>query len=318
MKFSFLMIGMCMILLSACSSTGELEPVLPPLEGSAQAVSLMGDTLYVPVLDEDVMKKRWAQRDEAEVRFRRHPDDVDAAIWVGRRTAYLGLYRESIEIYSRAIEMHPENAALYRHRGHRFITVRQFRNAVGDFNRAVELVTGEEDVVEQDGMPNARNIPTSTLQFNIWYHLGLAHYLLGAFENALEAYESCMAVSSNPDARIATTYWMVMTLWKLGRTQDAESVLASISGGMDIIENDSYYRLLLMFKGMIEVDQLLPPGGETLDNATVGYGIGNWHLVNGREKEAECIFESIISGSQWAAFGSIAAEAELARWRSGD
>ena len=47
--------------------------------------------------------------------------------------------------------------------------------------------------------------------------------------------------------------------------------------------------------------------------ATTAYGIGIWHLLNGRDGEAEQIFRRIVAGGQWGAFGYIAAEAELAR-----
>ena len=47
--------------------------------------------------------------------------------------------------------------------------------------------------------------------------------------------------------------------------------------------------------------------------ATQGYGVGNWYLYNGDEDRALEIFERIIEGTSWAAFGYIAAEAEVAR-----
>ena len=53
-----------------------------------------------------------------------------------------------------------------------------------------ELTSGLPDEVEPDGLPNAQNIPTGTLQFNIFYHLGLAHYLKGDLAAALDAYRS--------------------------------------------------------------------------------------------------------------------------------
>ena len=49
------------------------------------------------------------------------------------------------------------------------------------------------------------------------------------------------------------------------------------------------------------------------DTATHGYGIGNWHLYNGRKEEAKAMFETIVATSFWPAFGFIAAEAELSR-----
>ena len=50
-----------------------------------------------------------------------------------------------------------------------------------------------------------------------------------------------------------------------------------------------------------------------LANATVGYGLGKWHALQGRGEDAERAWQTVLSGSQWAAFGYIAAEAEIAR-----
>jgi len=235
---------------------------------------------------------------------------------VGRRTAYLGRYREAIDVFTRAIAEHPDDARLYRHRGHRYITVRELDRAIADFETAVKLTAGKPDEVEPDGLPNARNVPTSTLQSNIWYHLALAHYLKGDFERALPAYREAMAVSTNPDMEVATAHWLYMTLRRLGRAEESAAVLAPIRPDMDIIENGSYHRLLLLYKGLLPPDSLLAqqPGVDAaLDDATVGYGLGNWHLYNGRPAEAEALFRRVLAGGQWGAFGYIAAEAEVSR-----
>ena len=46
---------------------------------------------------------------------------------------------------------------------------------------------------------------------------------------------------------------------------------------------------------------------------TTSYGVGNWHLFNNRPDRAREIFEKILDSEAWAAFGYLAAEAELAR-----
>ena len=51
-----------------------------------------------------------------------------------------------------------------------------------------------------------------------------------------------------------------------------------------------------------------------MELATYGYGVGHWYLVNGQRARAREIFERVVSGAQWPAFGFMAAEAELARW----
>ena len=52
-------------------------------------------------------------------------------------------------------------------------------------------------------------------------------------------------------------------------------------------------------------------------DATVGYGVGNWHWYNGRQAEGEAMFRTILvttpPGMARFAFGYIAAEADLAR-----
>jgi hypothetical protein len=47
--------------------------------------------------------------------------------------------------------------------------------------------------------------------------------------------------------------------------------------------------------------------------ATQGYGVGNWYLVNGDTRKAREIFERVVAGNAWQAFGWIAAEADLKR-----
>lgn len=256
--------------------------------------------------------------DEARKNFEKNPRSVDALIWFGRRTAYLGRYKEAIEIYTDGIKQFPSDARLYRHRGHRLITVRSLDDAIADFEKAAKLIRGKRDEIEPDGLPNARNIPTSTLQSNIWYHLGLAYYLKGDFRRALGAYREAEKVSRNPDMLVATTHWLYMTLRRLGREAEAHKTLAAIKDDLELIENADYYKMLMIYKGKVdavEVWQEISQDSNNLSNATLGYGIGNWFLYNGKRAEAEKIFTQVTAGNQWASFGYIAAEYEMKRLR---
>lgn len=291
-----------------------------PLPEGAVARSLFGEPLFPPPLADDVRAGHEARLAEAEAAWRADPDDADAIIWYGRRLAYLGRYPEAIEVFTRGIELHPDDPRMLRHRGHRFVTVRKFDRAIDDFLAAVALIRGTEDVVEPDGLPNALGIPTSTLHFNIWYHLGLAHYLQGDFERALLAWNDCLAVSRHPDSIVATTYWLNNTLRRLGLESEADALLADVSSDADIIESGSYLEVLLLHKGELPPEDLAGATGTeaTLASTTTGYGVAAWHLVNGRRETAFRMFEAIVDDdTQWPAFGYIAAEAELARLTDG-
>ena len=269
-----------------------------------------------PVLSGETRKAYEALLANERGDYEKNPDDANRAVWLGRRTAYLGEYKKAVEIYTDGIRRNPTSPELYRHRGHRFITLRCFDDAITDFKQAARLIKGKPDEIEPDGLPNAKNIPTSTLQSNIWYHLGLAYYLKGDFKSALRAYRECEKVSKNNDMRVATAYWHYMTLRRLGRAKEAVRVLDPFRGEIEVIENTDYLKLIKLNRGEVKPEQLLASIiGETntLGSASLGYGIGNYFLYNGDNAKAQSVFQKIVGGNQWSSFGYIAAEAELAR-----
>ena len=266
-----------------------------------------------PVLSDTARKTYETKLAEAKADFESSPDSAEAMIWFGRRTAYPGNYKESIKIFTRGIEEFPNDARFYRHRGHRFITIRCFDDAIKDFETAARLVKGKKDEIEPDGLPNERNIPTSTLQSNIFYHLGLAYYAKGDFKNALKAYRAAEKVSTNPDMLVATKHWLYMTLRRMNKLKNAEKSIAGIADNLDIIENDDYYKLIKLYQGKIKAEELMRTDADTLSSASLGYGVGNWFFYNGEKEKATSIFRQITSGNQWASFGYIAAEADLKR-----
>lgn len=267
--------------------------------------------IIAPEISENARKIYETKLAEAKTDFDTNPENADAIIWLGRRTAYLGNYKEAIEIFSKGIEKHPKDARFYRHRGHRFITIRCFDDAIKDFEAAAKLVKGKADEIEPDGLPNERNIPTSTLQSNIFYHLGLAYYVKKDFKRALKAFKNCEKVSKNPDMLVATKHWLYMTLRRLNKPKDAQKSVAAIADDLDIIENDDYYKLIKLYQGKIKAEDLMRTDANTLSNASLGYGVGNFFFYNGETAKAESVFRQITSGNQWASFGFIAAESEL-------
>jgi tetratricopeptide (TPR) repeat protein len=288
-------------------------PAPAPIQTPVEAMSLLGKPLIRPALPADVEKQREDDLAAARRDYEANPESADAIIWLGRRLAYVGRYREAIDVFSEGIRKHPDDARLYRHRGHRYITLRRFKDAERDLEKAAALVKGKPDEVEPDGLPNARNIPLSSLQSNIYYHLGLAYYLQGDFDRALRAYQRCIQLAKNADRLVSTSNWLYMTLRRMGHPKDADKVLEPISTSMDVIENVAYHKLLLMYDDDIALEELAPQDATTTDGATILYGIGNWYFYNGEPEKAWPIWEKVIDASNWSAFGAIAAESEIAR-----
>ena len=294
--------------LASAVSVSVFADVLPEVPDGAQAVSLSGDALYAPEPGEAVLDN--LKRALAD--YEQDQGSADKIIWYGRRLAYAGDYRGAIEMFSEGIFKFPDDARMYRHRGHRYITIREFDRAIEDFERAAMLIEGTENEIEPDGAPNALGIPVSSLHGNIWYHLGLSYYLKQDWPNALRAYTNGFNAARNDDNRVSTTHWRYMILRRMGREEEAQQVLEGISTEMNVIENMSYHSLCLFYQGEISLDELVGDSEDNPAGAAVMYGAANWHYYNGDEAEAREMLEALTSTNSWAGFGYIAAEADLA------
>lgn len=290
----------------ACIVAAEAQN-LPEVEAGAQAMSLTGQALYSPAPGDEVLERLAVARNDYES----NPDNADNIIWYGRRTAYAGDYRGAIEIFSEGIDKFPDDARMYRHRGHRYISIREFDRAISDLERAATLIEGTENEIEPDGLPNALNIPVSSLHGNIWYHLGLAYYLKQDWPNAYRAYENGFNAGRNDDNRVSTTHWLYMIKRRMGDAEGAAKVLDVISTDMDVIENMSYHNLCLLYKGEKSAEELLGDGEDSAAGAAVVYGVGNWYFYNGDEARSQKVLTKLLASDSWSAFGFIAAEADL-------
>jgi tetratricopeptide (TPR) repeat protein len=277
--------------------------------------SLLGNPLLPPPVDPPRLQAAAA----AQAAYEREPS-LEHTIWYGRRVAYCLDLPRALAIFSAGIEQFPQAYELYRHRGHRWISTRRFAAAISDFERAAALAADHPPTLEPDGIPNQRNQPLTTGHFNIWYHLGLAHYLSGNYTAARAAYEACLTrYVTNDDGRVATSDWLYMTYQRLGDLPAAHALLNAIHPQMDIVEDHAYHRRLLLYKGIGTPEELLnPPSNSDPDEAaltlvTQGYGVGNWYAQRGDTQTALLIFARMLQTTSWAAFGYIAAEADLAR-----
>jgi tetratricopeptide (TPR) repeat protein len=273
-------------------------------------ITPLGRTFEIPPPSGKLM----TQYEEAKSAYEASPDDVEALIWYGRRTAYLGQYRQAIDIYSEGIRKFPDEPRLYRHRGHRYISIRKYDEAISDLEKAAQLIDGSIDQIEPDGMPNALNIPVSSLHGNIWYHLGLAYYLTHQDEKAYSAYLRCRESGDHYDNIVSSTHWLYMIQQRLGNPSKADSLLAPIHGDSTVIENQSYADLCRMYKGWLPVDSLIQEGPGSPSNDAVRYGLANWYLYHGDTLQAKQMMEALVKEKAFTSFGYLAAESDLIRF----
>ena len=302
-------------LLRACSFTLALYASVMPLSCSTvEAHSLTGNALTRPQLGRERRNELEANLATARAAWDAQPDRMDLAIWVGRRLAYLGRYQESILWYTQCIARYGETAELLRHRGHRFITVRELAPARADLTKASLLTADSTDSVEADGIPTPAG-PRSTLHGNIEYHLALACFCEGQLDAAAAAWSRARELSTNDDTLVAVSYWLAITHFERGDRLAAFAAIDAITTTMDVRENKMYQQLCLLFKGAVNSDDLRArdnPLGIGIDRATLGFGraMRARHILLDEAAAQELLHDS-AQLSDWAAFGVIASEAML-------
>jgi len=123
-----------------------------------------------------------AQRDtgtiaRADSALAADPRNVQRIIQLGVAQSGARQFREAIRTFTRGLEIAPGDAMLYRWRGHRYLSVREFDRALDDLTRGHRI---------------------DSTNYGILYHLGIVRYARGDFPGAADAF--ARAQPRAPDA----------------------------------------------------------------------------------------------------------------------
>jgi len=303
-KFRIEIILLFIIGIISCQSISDQDKSSAEQEKSSKTKDITTDASQILMDNYEKAKKDYTES----------PDDPNLLIWFGRRTAYLGNYKDAIDIFTTGIQRHPEDPRMYRHRGHRYISLREYKKAISDFEFAVELIRDKIDEIEPDGIPNDRNQPISTLHGNIWYHLGLAYYLENDMNKALNAFSNRTVTEKYDDNIVSGGHWLYMILSRLGKTEEAKLAIERVNNKMDIIENYSYYKMCLFYKNQIAESELEIENPKSAASNVYSYGLGNWYLYEKQDTvTAKKYYEKLLKNGNKYSFAYLAAESDWER-----
>ncbi|HEX9636877.1 MAG TPA: hypothetical protein VGB99_05045, partial [Acidobacteriota bacterium] len=77
-----------------CSAVLVLGAALAAGAPAPEATSLLGEPLYRPALAAEQRAEYESKLAAARARYGQAPDQLESIVWLGRRTAYLGRFRE--------------------------------------------------------------------------------------------------------------------------------------------------------------------------------------------------------------------------------
>ena len=225
-------------------------------------------------------------------------DPTNPAVHLGkcRALAAASRHSEAILACTESLRLRPDDGEALRDRGHYYLNLGQVEPALADLTRAAAVAKTDRGV---------------------YHHLGVGYFLKGDFARAADAYQSCLDNSKGADA-IECMAWLYPSLIRAGRKKDAAALLDRVQADPGITGHPGWYLdRLLLFKGLRTEEQVaanLNSEGD-LSVSTIGYSIGLWHLLNGRQPRAREYFEKAVATSATPAWGYRCSEAELKRMR---
>jgi len=221
------------------------------------------------------------------------PRNVDKIIALGVAQSGVRQFREAIETFTRGLAIAPQNAMLYRWRGHRYLSVREFDRAYQDLTKGFSL---------------------DSLNYGILYHLGIVRFVRGDFAGAADAFRRAQPLAPEAGELAGSTDWLWMSLSRAGRGAEAKAMLDRRPDSL-VIDN-AYARRLKLYRGLLPADSVITPADSAdVQAATLAFGVGNWYLVRGDTARARSWFERSIRSGGWPGFGFILSEVELRRAR---
>ena len=219
------------------------------------------------------------------------PKNVQRFIQLGVAQSGARQFREAIETFTRGLAIAPNDAMLYRWRGHRYLSVREFDRAQADLTKGLGL---------------------DSTNYGILYHLGIVRYIRGDFAGAAALFRRAQPRAPDAGELAGSTDWLWMSLMRAGRKDEASAMLARRPDSL-VVDN-AYRRRLTLYRGEIGPDAVFTPA-DTADVqvATLSYGLGNWYLVRGDTARAKTFFERSVRSGGWPGFGFMVSEVELRR-----
>ena len=307
-----------MLVMAGLAQQAAKPPALVPLEklnipkaeesaqdaDQPQAGSLNGNALFG-------FRDKEGRIASAIAALARNPNDPNLYLAAGRAQDSLLRYNESIGMYTDGLEKFPDDYRFLRYRGHRYLSVRKFREGVADLEKAVKMG------------PNS---------FDASYYLGLAYYFSGehskaaaefgrcedqirnplAVKNDLLGSRSCEAMKDDVNWLVPLQYWRFLALRRSGNMADSKKYLdEEVSAKLTITSSVPFYDSLLFFKGVKEVNEMMAGANEgTRDFLLRSSGVATYLFTEGERAKACGIWARNAMDQNWDHLGVLNAESE--------
>ena len=215
---------------------------------------------------------------------------ADALCWQLR-------FREAIDALTQAIALEPERMEAYCKRGPKYLDTLQFERALADYTRCEQ---------------------TDGVSVESRYRVGMAHYLMRKYDDAIRTFTDSLAIApQDDDMYIADVYWLVLSQLRAEKADEAQKTLKQhYRPDMYVGHHTAYEKAMRVAAGFAELDEMLSEleaEPEDLQYAMAAYGLMVLLESRGEQARAEALRGKILRRDGfWYCFSYLAAYSDAA------
>lgn len=229
------------------------------------------------------------------------PDDGELALIesaVGEGASTFGLWTAraaltkdvdvAVESYSRALAARPLHSHSLYNRGRKMLGLGRYAQGVADLRLATTL--------DQDE-------PWK------WHFLGVGHYFLDEYDQAVQAFERAAQASHALGADLLPfeVEWMWNCLQRAGRSGDAQAVLNRVDATTPVAASEATYKArILLYKGVVSPEEFEAgiDQDDIPERVNQLYGLANYHhYVIGDTEQSVALLRRVLdpahAGQGW-------------------
>ena len=165
---------------------------------------------------------------------------ADALCWQLR-------FREAIDTLTQAVKLEPERMEAYHKRGPKYLDTLQFERALADYTHCEQA----------DGVSVMSR-----------YRIGMAHYLMGKYGDAICAFSDSLAIApQDDDMYIADVYWLVLLQLRAEKADEAQKTLKQhYRPDMYVGHHTAYEKAMRVAAGFAPMEDMLAELEAELDD----------------------------------------------------
>lgn len=201
-------------------------------------------------------------------------------------------FREAIDALTQAIALEPERMEAYRKRGPKYLDTLQFEQALTDYTHCEQA----------DGVSVMSR-----------YRIGMAHYLMGKYGDAICAFSDSLAIApQDDDMYIADVYWLVLSQLRAGKADEAQKTLQQhYRPDMYVGHHTAYEKAMRVAAGFAPMEDMLAEldaEPDDLQFAMTAYGLCVLLETHGEAEKADALREKLLKHDGfWFCFSYLAA-----------